>query len=289
MIYLVLSILTSSVIFMIFKFYPKFKIDTFQAIVFNYITAASLGYFLFSSFIPETFIVAENKWIYAVGFIGVIFISLFYLMGVSSQKNGVATTSVTVKMSLILPVIGAIFIYQEKFTLLKFIGIILALAGVFLMSYTKSKDTEKKSDVTLLIILFIGSGFLDILLNYTLRELLGGFHEGLFAALGFGIAGCIGLTVLIIQVLRKKTSLYFRNLIGGIALGIPNFFSIYFLLLALKESGWEDSVTFAVNNTGIVLVCSIVGFLFLKEVFNLKKLFGLILAVGAISILAIAL
>ena len=49
MIPFIVAILCSSLIFVLFKLFPRFKIDTFQAIVFNYVTAFSAGILLFGS------------------------------------------------------------------------------------------------------------------------------------------------------------------------------------------------------------------------------------------------
>ncbi|MDG1658691.1 MAG: EamA/RhaT family transporter, partial [Crocinitomicaceae bacterium] len=43
MIALLLSVLSSSLIFVIFKLFARFKIDTFQAIVVNYFMAFIIG------------------------------------------------------------------------------------------------------------------------------------------------------------------------------------------------------------------------------------------------------
>lgn len=286
MIYLALSILTSSVILLIFKFFQKFNVDTFQAIVFNYFVAAGLGFLLFSSKLPSDYSLYNSPWIIPVLILGVLFISLFNIMGISSQKNGVAITSVTVKMSLILPVMGAVFLYDESFNFMKGFGILLALAGVFFMSYKKKTKGPKNIQGLLLVILFVGSGMLDILLNYTLNTWLNGLNEGIFTAFGFAVAGALGTIVLFLALLSRKKKFNIKNVIAGIVLGVPNFFSIYFLLMALKTSVWDDSNTFAINNTGIVLLSAIIGFIILKEQFNSKKLLGLILATSAILILA---
>ena len=47
MITLLLAILGATVILVIFRLFPRFKIDSFQAIVFNYYGAAILGFSFF--------------------------------------------------------------------------------------------------------------------------------------------------------------------------------------------------------------------------------------------------
>ena len=95
MIPLLVSILCSSLIFIIFKLFPKFKIDTFQAIVFNYFTAFICGVLLFGKEWNAAALDSGN-WHWYIVLCAILFISLFILMGISSQKNGVALTSIAV-------------------------------------------------------------------------------------------------------------------------------------------------------------------------------------------------
>jgi hypothetical protein len=48
-----------------------------------------------------------------------------------------------------------------------------------------------------------------------------------------------------------------RNIIAGICIGIPNFFSIYFLIRMLNSSFLQSSAAIPVLNIGIVVASSI--------------------------------
>jgi drug/metabolite transporter (DMT)-like permease len=67
-----------------------------------------------------------------------------------------------------------------------------------------------------------------------------------------------------------------RNLIAGILLGVPNYFSIYFLMKAYEVLKWSNSSILAVINVSIVMIASIVGLLFFKEKWNKLKIIGFI-------------
>ncbi|MDO7609404.1 MAG: EamA/RhaT family transporter, partial [Crocinitomicaceae bacterium] len=123
MIALIGTIISSTLIFVIFRLFDKYKIDTFQAIVFNYFTAFIFGFTLYSQEFSSK-IWVQLDWIPYTFLVSLLFISLFFLMGKSSQKNGVAITSVAVKMSLAVSMIGMILIYNEALTLLKIMGIL---------------------------------------------------------------------------------------------------------------------------------------------------------------------
>jgi uncharacterized membrane protein len=110
----------------------------------------------------------------------------------------------------------------------------------------------------------------------------------LFSSTIFGIAGCIGIIVLIFQGLKGKLKITFRNILGGIALGIPNFGSIYFLVLALRGEGIESSAIFPINNVAIVMISTLVGILLFKEKMLKKNWIGIGLAILSILLIATA-
>lgn len=286
MIYLLLSIFTSSIILVVFRLFKMNNINTFQAIVFNYVVAFSVGFLIFGGEWDSSYIDSGNWQPYAL-IIGVLFISLFLLMGKSAQENGIGITSVTVKMSLVIPVIFAIWLYHESIFISKIIGIILALVGVFLITY--QKKTEKKSNtknVIFLIILFVGSGILDATINFVEKKALGDLSPALFTAIGFGIAGTIGLIVLFVALLLKRQKIRLKNIIGGVVLGVPNFFSIYFLIMAIRTP-LDDSITYALNNVGIVLFSYLLGILLFKESTSKIKIIGGLVAVISIVLMSL--
>ena len=130
MIALIGCILFSSFIFVLFKLFPKFGINTFQAIVFNYITAFLCGFILYGHTWNDK-AWSNTNWLIAALICGVLFISLFVLMGKSAQVNGVARTSVSVKMSMAVSAICIGISVSETFTLWKILGILAASVGVF--------------------------------------------------------------------------------------------------------------------------------------------------------------
>lgn len=286
MIYLFLSIFFSTLILVIFRLFTRFEVNTFQAIVFNYIVAFIVGFGLYGNS-WNTELIHQGSWLPFAFIIGVLFITLFLIMGKSAQENGIGITSVTVKMSLAIPVVAAIYIYAEAVYLAKILGVIAALVGVFLITYQKKSEKKAKNgNYWFLIILFLGSGALDTLLNYVEKKALGDLSPALFSAIGFGIAGCIGLLVLTVALILGKQKLKWKNIFAGILLGIPNYFSIYFLIMAIREP-MDDSITYALNNVGIVMASFALGIIFFKESVTRLKLVGGIIAIAAILLLMV--
>jgi drug/metabolite transporter (DMT)-like permease len=272
----------------IFKLFERYKIDVFQAIVFNYFTAFLCGILLYGNeWNPSA--LNNITWFYYAIVAAILFISLFILMGLSSQRNGVAITSVAVKMSMAASVLGMIFIYNESVSLLKVGGISFAFAGVVLVSWQKNGSGIKQGQsLWMLLVLFFGSGILDLVLNYVQNNELKVLTPSLFSAFGFGMAGIIGLVVFLFQLQQKKARFGFKNVLGGIALGIPNYFSIYLLIKSYEETGWTDSTVIAIINVSIVCIAALTGFLIFKEKLNLTKGLGIVASLLAILMLYIA-
>ncbi|MEY3585304.1 MAG: hypothetical protein RLZZ243_368 [Bacteroidota bacterium] len=272
---LLLTILFSGFIFVLFKLFPIFKIDTFQAIVVNYFVAFLCG-FLFFPFELTKFVSVNQFWFLNAISASILFIGLFLIMGISSQRNGLSSTSVAVKMSMALSVLGMMISYSEDVQWMKIAGIILAITGVISMTIQPSTEKNQVSSTWMLLLLFVGSGLLDFLLNYIQHHVLMKNETAFFTAVAFGMAGVIGVFITFFLWVKGQLKPSSRNILAGILLGIPNYFSIYFLMKAYDVLTWSDSSILAIINVSIVVLASIVGLLFFKEKWNKLKIIGFI-------------
>ena len=286
MIFLLLSILSSSVIFVIFKLYTRYGINTLQAIIINYFIAFSVGLFIDQHPLNLLRITSE-AWFPGTLFLGIMFISVFYLAAITTQRSGLSVVSVATKMSVAIPVLFGIFFFRESAGALKIFGILLALGAVYLTSVKKKEGlTIQKKNLLFPLLVFLGSGVIDTSINFLETTYVSEADVALFSSTIFAIAGMIGVCILIFQKLEGNLEMNFRNIVGGIALGIPNFFSIYFLVLALRTEGFESSAIFPINNVSIVMVSTILGILLFNEKLILKNWIGITIAVLSILIIA---
>lgn len=281
MIYLLLSILSSTAIFVVFKLFDNYKIDTLQAIVINYITAFTCGLFLYDGRIRLE-IIYIDWFIVAVG-LGILFITVFNVMALTAQKNGLSVVSVASKMSVIIPILFGIYVYNESAGIQKVLGIILALVAVYLTSIKPKDDAVLTKSIYLPIILFIGSGIIDTSVNHFAPK----HHMQLFLAVIFGIAGSVGFLILSYKSIILKQSFKLKSIPFGIALGVVNYCSMYFLLKALRVDGFESSSIFTINNVVIVAISTLVGLLLFKEQISKTNWVGILIAI--ISIILVTL
>ena len=286
MIYLILSIVCSSLIFLIFRSFKQFKVQRFPAIVFNYLVAAAFGYGLNANVIQlSEFITA--KWLPNAMILGVIFIILFNVMALTTERLGASVGSIANKMAVVVPVVFAIVYYGDSVSALKIMGVILALLGIVLSSL-KPKTFKKefhKTDLWLPFILLIGSGFIDTFVKYTEEYSIQSRADAqLFSATIFFTAFLIGILSAIFR--SEKHFFQLRNLIGGGILGVVNFGSIFFLLETFRSAGLQSSVVFPINNVGVVLLTSGFSFLLFKERFSKMNKLGIFCAVIAVILIS---
>lgn len=283
---LALSICCSSLIFVIFKLYSVYKIDTSYAIITNYVVACVVGLFFYSGEINPSEI-AQQPWFLGTLLLGFLFIVVFNLIAKTSQTVGVSVASVATKMSLVIPVIFGILVYKEELGTIKVIGILLALAAVYFASIKEKQISIKKSTLILPILVFLGSGIIDTSIKYVQEVHIKENEFPLFSATVFAAAAVVGLVFIGFKMLKTPLKLNLRNVLGGIALGIPNYFSIYYLLRALQNPILNSASVFTINNVAIVMLSTLLGILLFKEQISHKNWGGIALAIISIILVAI--
>ncbi len=283
---LVLSVLCSSLIFVIFKLFSIYNVETLYAIITNYMVAFIVGILFYQGEV-KLHIITEKPWFWGTFALGLLFIIVFNLMALTSQKLGVSVASVATKMSLVLPVLFGVFMYQEELEPFKIVGIILALIAVYFTSIKAQSASVKTTAIVLPIFVFLGSGAIDISLGYFQKRFITPFELPLFSAIVFASAASIGLILILIKSIKKSLKINLRNVAGGIVLGVPNYFSIYFLLRALDSDALNSSTVFTVNNVAIVMFSTLLGILIFKEQISAKNWGGIALAIISIILVAI--
>lgn len=281
MIYLLLSILFNAVLFIIIKLFAKFNIDALQALVVNYFVAFGVGlFFLDTSFSPQ--IIISQEWFKGSILLGFIFISTFYVTTITSQRNGLSVASVASKMSVIIPIILGVFLYDETLGSVKILGIIIALIAVYFTSKKETGEIQQASNLVFPILVFIGAGTIDSSLKYLQTFHVPSNQIGSFSSVTFFCAFSVGILILVFLSLKGKIKFAGRNILGGIALGLPNFFSLYYLVKMLEAKAFESATLFTIHNIAIVLVSTFVGILFFKERISMRNALGIGLALFAL-------
>lgn len=285
MIYLILTILTSTAILILFKVFIKFDIHILQSIVFNYITATSLGFLIQWNSFTINDVIQQNWLPYAI-LIGCIFILTFQIFAYSSQTAGVAITAISSKISVVIPVfIGAFLYANESLSLIKILGLVFAIIS-FLLVFSKNANMKiNPRFIFLPIILFLANGLNDTMMTYAQRK-FAGFNTMLFVSCIFFFSLIIGIIWLTINYFTLNQKIRFKNIIAGVILGIFNFLSTFYFFKGVESI--ESAIFFPVLNTGIVSLSAIIGFFVFKEKLNTTNWIGIFIALGTIIFLAFA-
>ncbi|MEE9440026.1 MAG: DMT family transporter [Saprospiraceae bacterium] len=288
MLLLIICILFNTYIGIIFKYFKKYEVRTLHAIIINYIVCILTASIVLGR--PAiTMATFSEDWIWAAVLLGFTFVITFNLFAYTVQKLGVVIGSIFQKMSLIAPAIIAIMLYGESSNLTKIIGITLAILSIFLISLDKNTDNKSKASVSLWILpigTFIGSCIIDSGLFYINKVNLVDSMSIDFIATLFFFAGILGSLFILYEYIKTKKTFRKKEIFAGIMLGVPNFFSIYFLLKVLSN-GMDASVVFPINNVGILSLTALIGWTLFKESFTIRKLIGFVFALISIALLSL--
>ncbi|MBA3829482.1 MAG: EamA/RhaT family transporter [Taibaiella sp.] len=285
MVYLLLVVLCNTLISIVFKLFARYKINTLQAIVVNYLVCVATGsiYLGRMAFSQQSI---QAPWLPCCLLMGAAFISLFSLQAYTTKVDGITTTTIANKLSLVIPVLFSIMLYGDTAGIGKVVGILLAIPAIYLVTVV-DKGSKHQHQLLWPILLFIGSGLLDTLVKYAEHNYLGTTDEqAIYTIHTFATAGAIGVVLLIVLVCLKKTKLQWRNVLAGVCVGIPNYFSIYFFIRMLHTNFLQSSATIPVNNIGTVVACTLTAILLFREKVTATRVAGLVLALLAILLIA---
>jgi drug/metabolite transporter (DMT)-like permease len=285
LLYLILTVLFNVLVSTALKLYPRYHINSLQAIVFNYIVCVITG-ILFTGIQPFTTTTLHAPWFPWTILMGIAFISIFNLTAHCTKVDGMTTTIIASKLSLVIPVIAAIILYHDALGLGKIAGIALALPAMYLTTRTHHQPHTTTPSLFWPAMLFLFSGGLDTLVNYIQHSFLSTPSAQASATIVcFATAGAAGILVVGYLVITGRQQLHWHNLVAGICLGIPNFFSIYFLVRALNSSLFQSSATIPLVNISILVATSIAAIVFFREAAGRLRIIGLLLSIIAILLI----
>jgi drug/metabolite transporter (DMT)-like permease len=233
----------------------------------------------------------NNSWVPLLLTLGIIFVLGFNAFARTIQSFSVTIATIVQRMSMIIVILYAIFFYEEPLGLLKILGLLIGILSIFLIT-GKPKNTAKKKLFHFswlwffLLLTFIISGGIDTTFLIINRQALTLGYEKEFGTLLFLSAGIFGAChFFLIQSTTKKT-ISKKEVLAGIALGIPNFLTIYFIQMML-HTGWDGSTIFPICNVGVMVLSAFLSRLIFRESFQWMKIFGILFAVLSIVLLSI--
>jgi len=288
MINLIITITTFSAMVMLFKYFDKIGVNNFTAITFNYFTAGILALFSYrieNSIIELKSNVNLNLLICSL-IVGVLFVITFNLYAFTAQKIGITLSTIANKMSMIIPILIGLILFKEEVTLIKVIGIFLAI-GAIIFSSKEDKKSKKLSQVNMLILslLFIGQGLADGILNWAQKNILNSENMNLFFTLTFLSAGLAGGLYTFYKIKTSNFKMNKKSILWGIILGIPNYLTLLYFIKSLKNDLFSSYQVFPIVNIGVIVLCTILSVILFKEKVSFYKWIGVGFGILAISLI----
>jgi hypothetical protein len=279
---LIVNILVTTLLFAVFKLFPRFGVRSKEAIVINYMFAAAFAWWAAGP--ADSIEKLGSPYTLAAAVVGLAFFYIFNKMSQCTVAHGVGVASIAAKLSMVIPVLIFMLLDDtDQPTALKIGAVLLAIPAVVLASAPPKSSKFGWGDLRLPGIVFLGSGMIDLGFGwFSGPEFMANDGDRyLFVAIPFTIALVIGFGQTAFQK-RLPQLLHIPTVIGGAILGIVNVGTLYWLLQAFATVPLDRSAVMPLNNLGIVIASALMGALIFSERTTWKNIAGL--GLGAVSI-----
>jgi len=207
---------------------------------------------------------------------GVLYLSGFVALNWNIRKNGMVLSATFMKLGVLVPTLMAILFFGEVPSALQLLGILGAVAAIVLIR--SEKGTARVQSSLGLLLLPLTGGMADAMSKvydvYGTAELNSHFLLYTFAV-AFGL--CVLLAV------SKRQSITPKDVLFGLLIGIPNYFTSRFLLLSLKTI--PAIVAYPGYSVGAIVLVTLAGVLFFREKLSRRQMTALAVIMGALALL----
>jgi len=302
MVYLVLSIVCSTGIALLLKYGEQKNRDRLTVITFNYVVAVVMslafsvaeGAFGAVGAGTEQFIHAFFVWLPAspvsssvsmawavkVGILGGLAYFggfMMYLRGIRS--SGVAPTGAIARIAIVIPLLVAVIIWNERPDIHQWVGIIIAFLSILVaqLSISDVKKLRHVRTTLLLVFLLVGTGELanKLFQQYGLVQ-----HKSLFLLTVFGTALLVSLVFLI----RRFRPVRLSDASLGLIVGVPNMLTSYFLIRSFASV--PASVAFPVYGAETIVLIALGGRFIFAETLRKREWTAIALAAAAVVLMS---
>jgi drug/metabolite transporter (DMT)-like permease len=244
---------------LLFRAFGRNRIALVPAISINYITAFILGLIVHPPWgVGDLSLLAGPSVA-----LGLLFMSVFLLIGRSAQEAGAAITTIAARMSLVITVLVSAWVFKEDPGPAGWCGIAIALAAMVLANFSRRSDGSGRS-LWLPMVILVGSALCDLGVGVIHRTRTTEMNEQVLPTLCFGGAALTSL--LFLAVRGELGALGKLRVVGaGSALGIINYASLIFLVGALSTSGIPATVIFPLMNICTILIGLAASMVLFKE------------------------
>lgn len=278
MVSLILSILCSTLISVLMRYGENKTQNKVGMFIANYAVCAVLSRFFMGQ---KPFFSHADGWVTVAVFgaiSGILYLASFVLLQKNISKNGLSTSAVFMKLGVLVPTVMAMIVFHEKPRPVQLLGIVIAISAVILINYRKESGAKKQT--LWLIMLLLGSGFTDAMAN--IFDKLGNTDlKDHYLLITFLFA----LLSSVVLFLKDRKQIAGRDILLGIGIGIPNYFSSRFLLGALQEI--PAMIVYPVFSVLTVVMITVAGVILFREKLDKQKAMAIGLILVALVLLNI--
>ena len=254
MLFLCLAIFSSAAISLLMRLSANKVTAKMSMLGINYLVCAILaaGYAGFD-FAPATQGLGFAVGIGAVS--GLLYLSGFVLFGWNTAKNGIVLSSVFMKLGLLVPLVCSVVIFRETPGWLQAVGFVAALAAIVMLNWQTGEKSRFCWQLPAMLFVCGGADVMSKVFETYGDPALS--EQYLFYTFLTALCACW------LPAKRAKETPGKWEWLYGVALGIPNFFSAKFLLLALTEL--PSVVVFPSFSIATMLITTVLGVVLFKE------------------------
>jgi len=240
----------------------------------NY-AAASVAAFALS----RTTHVSPQTWL--IGLIGgTVYVTAYLLFIQSLSLRGVAIANAVTRLSVLIPVLGAILLFGEHPRVIESAGALLAMTAMPLLSLDRDFDGTRlnRRQVPLLLGLFVANG-MCLFVNKWFHATGLSDERPMFLGILFGQAALVSLVVWAGWSRRAG----WREVASGVPLGVINFGTSFMIIAALDSL--PGAIVFPVTAAlGLVLTTGGAAWLW-REIPGRLGRVGLVIALAAVVLI----
>ena len=278
MLYLVLAIASSALVSLSIRASETHISNKYGMLMVNYIVCTLCSYMYMDK---DMGIFMQNGlgFMTGLGIIsGILYLATLLMMQYSTRHNGVVLSSTFMKLGVLIPTIMAIVVFREVPKDTQVVGIALAVIAIVMIHFEKKAIHEGSKKIWLLWLL-LGGGITDSMANVFGQYGNPVMKDG-YLLLTFAVAAILAAVLAF-----REGKLSKEDLMYGMILGVPNYFSARFLLLALGDL--SAVLVYPTFSAATLVVITTVGILVFKESVDKKKMAALGLIVLALFLLNI--
>ena len=278
MIYLILAVISSASIALVFKALGSLDGNRFGVIIGNYLTCILISLIMTGG--PAAIVNAAPV-TYLCGAIGgILFVLGLVFMQSSVAANGATLTSAFGKLGVMVPLAFSFLIFREQPEIIQVVGILIALAALVLIN-SPDKDTPaeapsgsevKTYSFALLILTFLGNGLSDSM-SKVFEQAGPRSDDKVFISIIFCVAAVISAFLAYREYRITGCPIRPKELLAGVAVGVPNYFCSYFLLASVTRL--PSFLVYPIFSTGTIVVVMLVSTLLFKERPTKKQMAGI--------------